>query len=695
MGEVAVLTRHLYKSYGKKKTKLEVLKDLDMTVTRGTIYGLLGPSGCGKTTLLRCIVGRLQVDSGNVIVLGNKPGTRGHGVPGSLVGYMPQEIALFNKMTIGETLSYFGRIHRMSSSERKSRTEFLLQFLTLPEASRLVENLSGGQKRRVSLAVALLQEPELLILDEPTVGVDPTLRERIWEHLLRITRQLNSRTAIIITTHYIEEARQADKVGLMRNGRLLAEDSPNTLMNLYKEDSLETIFLKLCHADQNTLNMNLKEENQQPKKPQMKMVNSTQDPVMETTPLLQQRSQNIEDYIQNSPEKCQFPFGLPSPRNIFTQFLKNITFMKRNIGFLLFQFILPSIQIILFCVCIGNAPYGLKMAIVNNETQGLGELFIRELDNNTIEKVLYKDMNAALDSVRHGECWGVIGIGQNFTQDLILRFTNISAVDNKTIEGSSVQLYLDTTNQQITLQLQETITNSFQVFTEMLLKTFNQNPNLGQLPIKFNDPIYGSRDPNFRNFIAPGIILSITFFMATGLTTLSFVIEKKEGLLDRSLTAGMSAFEILLAHVFTQLFVLIVQVTLVMVFALAVFEVPYLGPLIWVILLVLGQGFCGMTLGVIFSAVCEEESSAIQLALGSVYPMLILSGIIWPLEAIPEWLRYISICLPQTYAAEAMRCVLSRGWTLLDMPVWRGYLVNTAWSFGLLALAGIILKIKS
>nr|XP_022323233.1 ABC transporter G family member 20-like [Crassostrea virginica] len=695
MGEVAVLTRHLYKSYGKKKTKLEVLKDLDMTVTRGTIYGLLGPSGCGKTTLLRCIVGRLQVDSGNVIVLGNKPGTRGHGVPGSLVGYMPQEIALFNKMTIGETLSYFGRIHRMSSSERKSRTEFLLQFLTLPEASRLVENLSGGQKRRVSLAVALLQEPELLILDEPTVGVDPTLRERIWEHLLRITRQLNSRTAIIITTHYIEEARQADKVGLMRNGRLLAEDSPNTLMNLYKEDSLETIFLKLCHADQNTLNMNLKDENQQPKKPQMKMVNSTQDPVMETTPLLQQRSQNIEDYIQNSPEKCQFPFGLPSPRNIFTQFLKNITFMKRNIGFLLFQFILPSIQIILFCVCIGNAPYGLKMAIVNNETQGLGELFIRELDNNTIEKVLYKDMNAALDSVRHGECWGVIGIGQNFTQDLILRFTNISAVDNKTIEGSSVQLYLDTTNQQITLQLQETITNSFQVFTEMLLKTFNQNPNLGQLPIKFNDPIYGSRDPNFRNFIAPGIILSITFFMATGLTTLSFVIEKKEGLLDRSLTAGMSAFEILLAHVFTQLFVLIVQVTLVMVFALAVFEVPYLGPLIWVILLVLGQGFCGMTLGVIFSAVCEEESSAIQLALGSVYPMLILSGIIWPLEAIPEWLRYISICLPQTYAAEAMRCVLSRGWTLLDMPVWRGYLVNTAWSFGLLALAGIILKIKS
>lgn len=288
MSEVAVLTRHLYKSYGKSKTKQEVLKDLDMTVTRGTIYGLLGPSGCGKTTLLRCIVGRLQVDSGNIIVLGNRPGARGHEVPGSLVGYMPQEIALFNKMTIEETLSYFGRIHRMSSSKRKSRMEFLLQFLTLPEADRLVENLSGGQKRRVSLAVALLQEPELLILDEPTVGVDPILRERIWEHLLRITRQLNSRTAIIITTHYIEEARQADKVGLMRNGRLLAEDTPNNLMNLYKEDSLETIFLKLCHADQNTHNLNPEGENQKPNKPTMKMVNSAHGPAGETTPLLQQ-----------------------------------------------------------------------------------------------------------------------------------------------------------------------------------------------------------------------------------------------------------------------------------------------------------------------------------------------------------------------------------------------------------------------
>lgn len=182
--------------------------------------------------------------------------------------------------------------------------------------------------------------------------------------------------------------------------------------------------------------------------------------------------------------------------------------------------------------------------------------------------------------------------------------------------------------------------------------------------------------------------------MATGLTTLVFVMEKKEGLLDRSMVAGMSAFEIMLAHVLTQLIVMTVQVGLLLVFALLVFKVPYEGPLIWVVLLVLGTGFCGMTLGAIFSAVCDNETSAIQLALGSVYPMLLLSGIIWPLEAIPEWMRYISMCLPMTYGSQAMRAILSRGWDITDMEVWRGYLVTFGWSCGLLAVAGFILRIR-
>lgn len=149
----------------------------------GKIFALLGSNGCGKTTMLRMILGRLRPKTGCIRVFGIVPGSRHSRIPGPGVGYMPQEISLIPEFTIEETLEYFGRIYHMDPDRLQERIDNLVELLNLPNRNMIVKRLSGGQKRLVSLAVTLVHQPPLVILDEPTVGVDSVLRYRIWNHL--------------------------------------------------------------------------------------------------------------------------------------------------------------------------------------------------------------------------------------------------------------------------------------------------------------------------------------------------------------------------------------------------------------------------------------------------------------------------------------------------------------------------------
>jgi ABC-type multidrug transport system ATPase subunit len=207
-------------------------------------YGLMGASGCGKTTLLSCIVGMVNLDGGEITVLGHQTRADEIQKAGPRIGYMPQETALIGELTIKETIYYFGKIFQIDMERLRERYKMLKDLLELPRGDQRVEECSGGQQRRVSFAAAMIHEPDLLILDEPTVGLDPILRAKIWDFMLHVTR--TSKLAIIITTHYIDEAKQADRCGLMRNGILLAEDTPKNIISRHEVENLEEAFLKLC-----------------------------------------------------------------------------------------------------------------------------------------------------------------------------------------------------------------------------------------------------------------------------------------------------------------------------------------------------------------------------------------------------------------------------------------------------------------
>ena len=160
--ELAIDLDQITLSYGFRN-KVRVLENLSLQLPRGNIYGLLGPSGCGKTSLIRCILGMAKVDSGSISVFGEKPGNPNSAIPGSGVGYMPQDISLYADLTIRETLKYFASLYGMSQKDCSKRSAFLMEFLNLPDKNQFVGKLSGGQKRRVSLATALIHMPPLLV----------------------------------------------------------------------------------------------------------------------------------------------------------------------------------------------------------------------------------------------------------------------------------------------------------------------------------------------------------------------------------------------------------------------------------------------------------------------------------------------------------------------------------------------------
>uniref|UniRef100_A0A023G3B7 Putative abc transporter aedes aegypti abc transporter n=1 Tax=Amblyomma triste TaxID=251400 RepID=A0A023G3B7_AMBTT len=577
------------------------------------------------------------------------------------------------------------------------------------------KNLSGGQKRRVSLAAALIHRPPLLILDEPTVGVDPLLRQSIWHYLVTLTHR--EAISVIITTHYIEEARLANLVGLMRQGRILAQAIPEDLMKQHGMLTLEDVFLKLCMAD-NHQNHNGHSGGQ----PQIAenggvvvpaqtveaaangkavvSLSASKDTLAANSMTHLVRSNSLEqippqELSEKHAVRKKEPF-LDAWYRTWALVAKSLTRLHRNLPVLLFTFLVPSIQVVLFCLCIGSDPFELQVAVVNQETHPLLSVaFLQRIDNTTLTQIPYTDLDAALDAVRAGSAWGVIAIGANFSAALHYRFFLGVNADNRTIEDSSINVYLDMTNQQIGYTLQKTIFEAFSSFSADILKRMNKNPALAQLPVVIKAPIYGVDKPSFTEFMAPGIIISITYIMAVGLTAISIVSEQKEGLLERSWVAGVRPFEVILSHVICQFLVMFVQVAGLLVFTFIVFEIPSRGPFVWVVLLTLLQGCCGMIYGLVISSMCVEENSAIMLALGSFYPNLLLSGVVWPTQAMPYYMRYLSYGLPQTIPTESLRCILSRGWGIAHTEVWLGFVVSGAWCAVFLIFAAVAFRLRS
>ncbi len=229
-----IVVRKVNKFFDKK----HVLKDIDLEIPYGHIYGLLGPSGCGKTTIVKIIAGILEATSGEAYILGQR-------MPQlslmNKIGYMAQSDALYGSLTAEENLEFLGAIYGMSKGDIKKRTAEVIELVNITEdLHKPVQAFSGGMKRRLSLAMAILHNPPVLVLDEPTVGIDPLLRRNIWAELNKLTEQ---GVTILVTTHVMDEAEKCHNLAMMRNGRIIAKGTSQELQKKIGVDSIEEAFI--------------------------------------------------------------------------------------------------------------------------------------------------------------------------------------------------------------------------------------------------------------------------------------------------------------------------------------------------------------------------------------------------------------------------------------------------------------------
>ncbi|MEQ1891115.1 MAG: ABC transporter permease [Planctomycetota bacterium] len=667
-GEPVLVARGLTRRFGARVA----VDGVTLEVPRGTIFGLLGPNGAGKSTLIRMLCGVLAPSGGEGRVLGLDVASDSEAIK-RRIGYMSQRFSLYGDLTVRENLEFYGRVYGLERAKLAERMQAVCALAGITDRmEQLAATLSGGFKQRLALACALLHDPEVVFLDEPTAGVDPVARRELWDLLGELAGR---GVTLFVTTHFMDEAERCNRIAYIDQGRLLVIGKPAELKRDPRVQPAGTrrIELRLARAAEALARVRALagvREAQLAGERIRALVDDDFDPrvlgsevevvegdtnLEDVFVALARRGSEVEPSVElEAPQKRPVPAASGRTRpalfsGLVAVLLKEFVHVRRERSTLFFLFVIPILQTIVFGYAIHTEIEDVPTVVFDLDGRTRAQEFVEALENTGTLAVVARvhDQAAFERALRTAEARVGVRIPPEFSENLLAG------------ESAEVQVLIDGSDSNMATQ-------SLQA--ARMLALAESGELLGrEPPIDLRARLLYNPDLESANFFVPGLVAIILQLVTLFLTAFTLAREREVGTLEQLFVTPVGRGGLIFGKLVPYAVLGACEAVLVFATMVFVFGVPIRGDLALLFTLTGLFLVCGLSLGLFVSTLAKSQLQAMQVAFVIMLPSVLLSGFMFPRAQMPFPIRAVSNVLPVTYFVEILRGVVLRGAGAADL----------------------------
>jgi ABC transporter DrrB family efflux protein len=705
--DVRRLTRH----FGD----LVAVDHVSFQVQRAAIFGLLGPNGSGKSTIIRMLCGVLPPTDGDATLLGLDVRTQSEEIK-RRIGYMSQKFSLYADLSVEENLAFYGRIYGLDPVRLRERREAVLDLTSLGDrVDQLAANLSGGWKQRLALACALIHEPDVLFLDEPTAGIDPVARRHLWDLLFELSGR---GVTLFVTTHYMDEAERCSDVGYIHNSKLLVLGKPDDLKQLpmvtpagtrrYElavrspaerlsvlrsspgvQDA--TLFGETIHllvSEQVSPDDLLRRIDVPAEEAEVRSISPTLEDVFVTltkeagrpdtesgTLSVSHEEGEKEPRVEPAAEPPPGPAPEPGKKStlrgrstdgFWAICFKEFSHIRRQPATLFFVLVVPVFQTLIFGYAIDTQIDNIPTVIYDLD----GRRHARELVDALANTRKFQILGRVLDeeSFRRAMTSGRAKVGVTIPPKYSDRLVRGERVEVQVlIDGSDSQVAMTALNSANLLGIHMSIGIAKPKAEALQAGPARDPRGRAALPIEMRPRLLYNPDLQSAHFFVPGLVGIILQLVTLFLTAFAIVRERELGTLEQLFVTPVGRAGLMLGKLTPYAILGFIETLIVLCVMVYVFGVPIHGSLL--LLLVLSTLFlvCSLGLGLLVSTLARTQVAALMFAFMIMLPSVLLSGFMFPRSEMPAVIYPVTLAIPVTYFIEILRGIVLRGADLFDL----------------------------